>query len=118
MVLIYARFQALHVNGASTETSDKILKENVKEIDTKKCIDLVKYIEPKTYNYRGQSQKCVGYIAVDFKPKKMPKEWDNIVFEGKDDYLRMDYGKTTPILWSALQYALNKIEKLKRKLKR
>ena len=61
----------LHVNGASTETSDRRLKENVKETDTKKCIELVKYIKPKTYNYIGQSQKCVGYLADDFKTKKM-----------------------------------------------
>ena len=107
----------LHINGALTETSDKRLKENVKEIDTKKCIELVKYIKPKTYNYIGQSQKCVGYIADDFKTKKMPEEWGNIIFEGKDDYLRMDYGKTTPILWSALQYALNKIDKLEKEVK-
>ena len=107
----------LHVNGASTETSDRRLKENVKEIDAKKCIELVKYIKPKTYNYIGQSQKCVGYIADDFKTKKMPEEWDNIIFEGKDDYLRMDYGKTTPILWSALQTALNKIDKLEKEIK-
>ena len=107
----------LHINGALTETSDRRLKENVKEIDAKKCIELVKYIKPKTYNYIGQSKKCVGYIADDFKTKKMPEEWDNIVFEGKDDYLRMDYGKTTPILWSALQTALNKIEKLEKEIK-
>ena len=67
----------LHINGALTETSDKRLKENVKEIDAKKCIELVKYIKPKTYNYIGQSQKCVGYIADDFKTKKMPQEWGN-----------------------------------------
>ena len=29
----------LHINGALTETSDKRLKENVKEIDAKKCIE-------------------------------------------------------------------------------
>ena len=108
----------LHINGALTETSDKRLKENVKEIDTKKCIELVKYIKPKTYNYIGQSQKCVGYIADDFKTKKMPEEWDNIIFEGKDDYLRMDYGKTTPLLWSALQSALNDIDDLKKEVKK
>ena len=108
----------LHVNGASTETSDRRLKENVKEIDTKKCIELVKYIKPKTYNYIGQTQKCVGYIADDFKTKKMPQEWDNIIFEGKDDYLRMDYGKTTPLLWSALQSALNDIDDLKKEVKK
>ena len=105
----------LHINGALTETSDRRLKENVKEIDAKKCIELVKYIKPKTYNYIGQSQKCVGYIADDFKTKKMPEEWGNVVFEGKDDYLRMDYGKTSPLLWSALQSALNDIDDLKKK---
>ena len=106
----------LHINRALAETSDKRLKEHVKEIDAKKCVELVKYIKPKTYNYIGQSQKCVGYIADDFKTKKMPEEWDNIIFEGKDDYLRMDYGKTTPILLSAL-HALNKIDKLEKEVK-
>ena len=108
----------LHINGALTETSDRRLKENVKEIDAKKCIELVKYIKPKTYNYIGQSQKCVGYIADDFKTKKMPEEWGNVVFEGKDDYLQMDYGKTSPLLWSALQSALNDIDDLKKEVKK
>ena len=108
----------LHINGALTETSDRRLKENVKEIDAKKCIELVKYIKPKTYNYIGQSQKCVGYIADDFKTKKMREEWGNVVFEGKDDYIRMDYGKTTPLLWSALQSALNDIDDLKKEVKK
>ena len=35
----------LHINGALTETLDKRLKENVKEIDAKKCVELVKYIK-------------------------------------------------------------------------
>ena len=107
----------LHVNGASTETSDKRLKENIKEIDVKKCVDAVKYIKPKTYNYKGNDRKCVGYVADDFLTKKMPDEWDNIIYKSEDDYLRMDYGKTTPIIWSALQYALNKIEKLEKEVK-
>ena len=106
----------LHINGALTETSDKRLKENVKEIDAKKCIELRKYIKPKTYNYIGQTQTCVGYIADDFKTKKMPSEWDNIVFEGKDSYLRMDYSKTTPIIWTALQATINEVEKLKKEV--
>ena len=107
----------LHVNGASTETSDKRLKENIKEIDVKKCVDAVKYIKPKTYNYKGNDRRCVGYVADDFLTKKLPDEWDNIIYKSEDDDLRMDYGKTTPILWSALQYALNKIEKLEKEVK-
>ena len=31
--------------------------------------------------------------------------------------LRMDYGKTTPLLWSALQSALNDIDDLKKEVK-
>ena len=44
----------------------------------------------------------------------LPEDWENIIINGKDDYLRMDYTKTTPLLRSALQYALNKIDKLEK----
>ena len=67
----------LHVNGASTETSHKRRKENVKEIDVKNVsniVESIKYSKPKSYNHIGQSQKCVGYIADDFKTKRMPEE--------------------------------------------
>ena len=107
----------LHVTGAVTETSDKQLKENIKEIDSNKCVEMIKYIKPKTYNFIGNDKKCVGYIADDFKTKKMPEEWDNIIFESKDGYLRMDYNKTTPLLWSALQNTLKRIEKLEKEIK-
>ena len=43
----------------------------------------------------------------------MPVEWKNIVIEGKDGYLRMDYTKTTPILWSALQHTMKENEEMK-----
>ena len=36
--------------------------------------------------------------------KKMPKEWQNIVKEGTEGYLKFDYTMTTPLLWSALQH--------------
>ena len=47
----------------------------------------------------------------------MPDEWQNLVKEGKDGYLKFDYTITTPILWSALQYALNKNDKLEKEVK-
>ena len=43
----------------------------------------------------------------------MPSEWSNIVREGRDGYLRFDYSMTTPLLWSALQHALNEIDEMK-----
>ena len=37
-----------------------------------------------------------------------------ITMKVKDDYLRTDYIKPISILWSAIQYALNKIDKLEK----
>ena len=45
----------------------------------------------------------------------MPDEWENIAFDGKDGYLRTDYTKTTPRVWSALQHASKEIEDFKEK---
>ena len=111
--------------GSIGPSSDKRLKENIKEIKRNKAVDLVKYIVPKTYKFidkekYGDNNHC-GFIANDFVSDKMPNEWGNIVREGRDGYLRFDYSMTTPILWSALQHALNEIDKLKKdinKLKR
>ena len=94
-----------------TDTSDKRLKDNTKEIDQKKAIDIVKYIKPKSYIKKDTERKCIGFIANEMK-EALPDEWDNIIMKGKDDYLRMDYTKTTPLLWSALQYALEEIDKI------
>ena len=49
----------------------------------------------------------------DHVVKGFHKEWSNIVREGRDGYLRFDYSMTTPLLWSALQYALNEIDEMK-----
>ena len=46
----------------------------------------------------------------------MPDEWQNLVKEGKDGYLKFDYTITTPILWSALQATINEVEKLKKEV--
>ena len=48
----------------------------------------------------------------------MPEEWQNIVKEGLDGYLKFDYTMTTPLLWSALQSALNDIDDLKKEVKK
>ena len=48
----------------------------------------------------------------------MPDEWQNLVKEGTDGYLKFDYTITTPILWSALQNALNRIDNLEKEVKK
>ena len=108
--------------GSIGPSSDKRIKENIKEINSKKAVELIKYIVPKTYNFidkekYGDRSHC-GFIANDFVSDKMPSEWGNIVREGRDGYLKFDYSATTSILWSALQQAFNEIDELKKEVKK
>ena len=59
------------------------MKQDIKEINTKKAVELVKYIVPKTYKFidkqkYGDRSHC-GFIAKDFLTDKMPSEWNNLV---------------------------------------
>ena len=104
--------------GSIGPSSDQRLKKDIKEINSKKAVELVKYIVPKTYKFidteKYGDRSCCGFIANDMMDYKgFPKEWSNIVREGRDGYLRFDYSMTTPLLWSALQYALNEIDEMK-----
>ena len=108
----------LSYTGSLIPSSDKRLKKDIKEVNSKKAVELVKYIKPKTHHFiddRQQGKSCVGFIANDFmETKKMPDEWQNVVKEGKDGYLKFDYTTCVPILWSALQYALEKIDNIEK----
>ena len=110
----------LSYTGSLIPSSDKKLKKDIKEVNSKKAVELLKYIKPKTYHFiddRQQGKSCIGFIANDFmETKKMPDEWQNVVKEGKDGYLKFDYATTTPILWSALQATINEVEKLKKEV--
>ena len=110
----------LSYTGSLIPSSDKRLKKDIKEVNSKKAVELVKYIKPKTYHFiddRLQGKSCVGFIANDFmETKKMPDEWQNVVKEGTDGYLKFDYTTTTPILCSALQATINEVEKLKKEV--
>ena len=97
----------LSYTGSLIPSSDKRLKKDIKEVNSKKAVELIKYIKPKTYHFiddRQQGKSCVGFIMNDFmETKKMPDEWQNVVKEGKDGYLKFDSILCVPILWSALQ---------------
>ena len=64
--------------GSIGPSSDKRLKENIRELNRNKAVDLIKYIVPKTYNYIDKEKyghrSCCGMIANDFITDKMPSE--------------------------------------------
>ena len=107
----------LSYTGSLIPSSDKRLKKDIKEVNSRKAVELIKYIKPKTYHFiddRQQGKSCIGFVANDFmETKKMPDEWQNVVKEGKDGYLKFDYTTCVPILWSALQYTMNENEEMK-----
>ena len=91
----------LSYTGSLVPSSDKRLKKDIKELNSKKAVELVKYMKPQTYHFidgRQQGKSCVGCIANDFmETKKMPEKWQNLVKEGTDGYLKFDYTIATPI---------------------
>ena len=104
-------------SGSIGPSSDKRLKENIEDLKNEKAVELVKNIKPKTYKFIDKEKygdrSCCGFIANEMMEYRgFPKEWSNIVRQGRDGYLKFDYSMTTPLLWSALQYAPNEIDKI------
>ena len=63
----------LSYTGSLIPSSDKRLKKDLKEVNSKKAVELVKYIKPKTYHFidgRQQGKSCIGVIANGFMEKK------------------------------------------------
>ena len=107
----------IYVNGSVGSPSDSRLKENINEISTKTCYDIVKYIKVKEFNFKDKKNKQVGFIAQDILNSKIASnEWSNFVSKGKDDFLRMDYSQMGVISWGAIQYLMNEITSLKSEL--
>ena len=74
------------------------MKENLIELNSKTCYDIVKYIKPKEFNFKGKEERQIGFIAQDILTSKMPKHWSEIVMKDSDDYLRMSYVKMNVVL--------------------
>ena len=100
--------------GSIGQVSDFNLKENIKELDTKKCLDVVKYIKAKSFNYKGKDKKRIGFVAQDWQHTKIPEEYD-IAFktDANEEYLKVDYSKTAVILYGAFQELVKEITQLK-----
>ena len=98
------------INGTLTctsliETSDLKLKENIKEVNTKECYSVVKYVKAKTdILIKDEDKKSnLGFIADDVKNAKLSPEWDNIIFHNDNGMKLLAYNKMTVVLWGAVQ---------------
>ena len=91
--------------------SDEQKKENVEDVD-EDCSEIVKKIKVKTFNYKEdkKKKKNIGFIAQDVY-KKVPTKFEAVVND-YGDYMGLDYGKMSSILWKALQEEMTKTEYL------
>ena len=101
--------------NALFETSDVRLKENIEDVD-EDCSDIVKKINVKTFNMKGDEQKKnhIGFIADELQ-EILPEKFESIV-DKSNEYLSVNYGKMTAVLMKALQEEMNKRVRIESRL--
>ena len=104
------------IDGTFGYSSDFALRDNVKEINSKKCYEITKYVKPKTFNFTHLNEdknkvNHIGYIAQDYE-QVVPKEWEGIITTDNKGHKRLDYCKTAVITHGALQHLMKEHEEL------
>ena len=64
---------AIYSKVAISVSSDARLKENIADVDAQTCIDFIKCLDVKTFNYIGNTEPCVGVIAQDIEGNALAK---------------------------------------------
>ena len=95
--------------------SDEQRKENIEDVD-EDCSEIVKKIEVKTFNYKDDKKKRsnIGFVAQEVN-KILPKKFETVVSDS-GEFMGIDYGKMSAILWKALQEEMTKTQYLESKL--
>lgn len=111
----YARCRA----SAFTVTSDYRLKENIEPL--KNPIDRLKQLKVYRFNWKDKldEDKVDGFIAhevSDVIPEAVAGEKDEINQDGEPEHQGLDQAKIVPLLTSALQEAILKIEQLETRI--
>jgi hypothetical protein len=97
--------------------SDYRLKENV--IELADGIERVKQLQPKRFNFIGETKIVDGFIAHEAQevvPEAITGEKDGVLPNGEPDYQGIDQAKLVPLLTAALQEAITKIEQLETRI--
>ena len=106
----------VYIDGTFGYSSDFTIKENVKEVSSKKCYEIIKYVKPKTFNFTHLNEEKnkvnhLGFVAQDYE-QVVPKEWEGIITTDNKGHKRLDYCKTAVITHGALQHLMKEHEEL------
>ena len=112
---------SVQINSSSTSyntTSDYRAKENV--VPMENSINRLKELKPCRFNFIIEPENTVdGFIAHEAQevvPEAVTGEKDELDYEGNPEYQGIDQSKIVPLLTSALQEAISKIEQLETRI--
>ena len=77
--------------------SDRKLKSNIANLELKDCYDFMK-IQAKSYNFKSNSEKSIGFIAQEILASSNKEEIANIVTISPDESAKEYYDEETKIL--------------------
>ena len=100
--------------------SDRILKDDIQDLDKDICLDILENINAKTYKRNDlNNEKRVGFISNEFDDK-LNDDMKNIIGslkneEGEHQTTTLDYARLPTILWSVCQNLNERIKVLEAK---
>lgn len=101
---------AIFSKVAISVSSDERLKENIVPVDVQACVDFVDAINVKGYNYKGNSEQCVGVIAQDVI-KTSPELAKSLVRKDENGYYSVKAADLVFPLIVAVQELTKKVSK-------
>ena len=134
--LVNGEFQTANINGQGFGTfyggtnaaSDARLKEEVEDLPSAGCIDLLKAVSAKTYwrNDMGPERRC-GFIAQEVEAAAAPALGANLVGETTrssglgegataESIKTLSYERMAVVLWQCTRTLLARVEALEAKL--
>ena len=111
------------VGGSLTQNSDERLKEDIQDVDTAMCTQLVKAVSARTYRRKDieQTKTRIGFVSQELLAN-LPSdgEFQNIVLGyphkeeggGETEYLGVDYARLTCVLWTVVKKQQQQIDDL------
>jgi hypothetical protein len=105
--------KVINVGNTLRFTSDRRCKENIKDLSTEVCVDLVKKLKAKSFIYKDNQSASMGIIAQELED--LCPEYKDILV-GIQPTAELPDKKTVAetkllfVLWEAVQYLLNRGE--------
>lgn len=74
---------AISATKTITVDSDLSLKENIADVNPADCVNFIDGVDVMTYNYKGDSEECIGVIAQDIEDSPIAKYLVRTTADGK-----------------------------------